>query len=918
MPSLYLKLVPLAVSLILFILAFRVHERFWTLGFSGWKKLYLGLAAIVLGTLSGVIFEFAEPRKWQEALGWPVDWALLGVLTSAGAALVFWSSVERLALAAREREDLRVRREAFELFESIRDAALGQYSFLEVLNFSLKEILRSVDGDAGGIWLAHPSRGDYIMACTSGFALPLQQTLEAVDRIHPGFSRLAVSDAPREITGADTLRHWFPELLAHGARYNSLLGVPLSTKRAGASRHESLGLLIICSRERTLLGQADLKLIGSAVAFLAATIAEGRAYRMVRGQRQLEQQRLAAEQDFAAWYQEWTRESNARRRVQAACAGMADRVGNFVGCARYISGDDRWEPIALAGTGSEQFLFGREDFRSAALAAVTSGKETSSQTADADSNPGVAERYRMLPIPDPSKPEQYRAVLFLPVADNLPLWWDRAIAMLVELLRVVLAVEHASAGGMATNRASIAAWAPDWSGLARLARENGVLRLDKLAESLGRLLPPGVRVAVWRSLPGDQRTCHLLMAAAADMSPVSYAPERAHTAPLADPAELDAHLGGLVRMLYSGPGSLTSVWPDFGAGWQGERVGFSPHAHRGGWATFYSRSAEPDHNPETLSFLQCLAGTIELLLVRTDQSSMTPVSVEQIGSATQTSTIETGESRASAEARQPLTSAEAPAHLPLDRALAKWIAAQPGHVRLGRMELAPELVTAPAIPVQTMDSLLTWAAGTLENGLPDTAHLAVGVQSEERQVCLIIERSDHATEGQENNSGYAAAIMPVDRIMRDTLAAWDGKCRVVYSALGMRKMIVSFSPGGKTPATALVIDDQELIRDLLLEMLDILGLHTAAAATLEDAWRRISAQQYAWIMCSSSVPGADHAFFLRLKRERPGCRVLLVTEQGQGPAREAGQGLIDGVLIKPFRIDDLRRLLAIPADPAMH
>ena len=940
MPSLYLKFIPLGVSLALFVLAFRVHERFWSLGFSGWKKLYLGLAAIVLGSLAGVIFEFAEPKAWQDALGWPVDWVVMAVLVSLGAALIFWSSVERLALAAREKEELNRRREGFELFDTIRDAAQGPYSFLEILNFSLKEILRSVDGDAGGIWLVHPSRGDYILACASGFTLSLQQKLEVVNVGHSGFSRLAAGGAARDLTGSDTLHQWFPELFAPDGGYNSLFGIPLAAQRGSAVRRETLGVVLICSRERTLPEPMTIRLITSAVAYLTATIAEAKAHRMVRSFRQIHEKRQSEEEDYRAWSESWMRERGAKRRLQAALAGLAERTGDFTGCAKYTPGEERWEPLAIAGAASGHLLLGSEDFRSAAAGAAASGKEITCMRPDSAAHHGTATGYRMLPVADPHSPEQHPAVLFLPITENLPAWWNRAAVVLVELVRVVLASENAGSAAGQTSTATSVEWQPDWAKLGQLVREGVRFRPERLADSLGKLLPSGWRVAVWQSVPGGRYSYHLVLAAAAEFPSVYFSHDRRPSAPRADQVELDAHLGGLVRVHYLYRNTLSTVWPDFIGGWKGERIPFALSGRGLGWTTFYYPAGQSGPDSETRSFLSCLAGMAELLLAQLFAPSADAFGPERENSRlTRSRTEEEKPPLAGGilprqetaprgdggeDAQQSSRPARVPEYLPLDRAVVRWMAAQPASVRLGRMELGAAASAAAPVPAQTVDAVLDWIVGTLENGLSAEAYLTVDVRGEDRQTSVIIERSDLPAENQENNSGQAGVILPLDPAVRETFMLWQGRCRVFNSPSGPRKIILSFNPAAGPPKeekpapTVLIIDDQELIRDLLLGMLDVLGYRGVPASSAEEGRQQFAAHEFASVVCSLSAPDCSTIFLERLKRDRPGCRVHVVIEPGQIGDLEPVRNVIDGILSKPFRIDDLRTLLEAPATSPTH
>ncbi len=644
MPHVYFKLVPLAVCFGLLFYAFRAHERFWSLGFSGWKKMYLGLLCLFCGSIVGILFEFAELRRWQEALDIPVDWLLVGLFFSIGAGLILWSSVERLSHTAQEKDELEAQKEAFELFDGIREAAQGPYSFLEILNYSLKEIIRRVDADAGAIWLTHPSGKQYILACASGYSLILQQKLESISTAHHGFARLADGRTAHEINGEKSVQRWFPEFFTPDERYGSLIGMPLTVAYGGKRQREPLGMMLICTHHPGSLSATDARLIGSAVAFLAATVAEAKTSRLLRRERRAHERLEHAQRDFTDWLAEVSAQAQPRRRLQTAISGLSDWAGAFVGCGRYHAEDDRWEPLAMAAANDDEQMLGQAAFRDAAALAIREGRETTFRVSPIEANQGTS--YRMLPVGLSDDPDDRSAVLFLPVNGELPLWWDSAIIIVTEITRTTLlldrplrrspesalaGIQQSPVGGIdqpteipttaaGTNDDRQAAMTPElveWERLTRLIPNGSGKRFDEIAAQLAAVLPDGWRAALWQAVENEY---HLRLAAAKDTAPVYYDGPELPYSPTADRVEFDAHLGGMAQVTCPADSVLRDHWPDFGEGWRGWRFAalFGPDSR--GWITFYQAADRPFPDETELRFLRSLSGILELLISRLDSA----------------------------------------------------------------------------------------------------------------------------------------------------------------------------------------------------------------------------------------------------------------------------------------------------------
>jgi PAS domain S-box-containing protein len=108
--------------------------------------------------------------------------------------------------------------------------------------------------------------------------------------------------------------------------------------------------------------------------------------------------------------------------------------------------------------------------------------------------------------------------------------------------------------------------------------------------------------------------------------------------------------------------------------------------------------------------------------------------------------------------------------------------------------------------------------------------------------------------------------------------------------------------------TVLVIDDENLVRDVVARMVEDLGYVALAAADGPSALALIDRQPVDAVLVDLSMPGMSGADVLAaLRTRRPGLPVILCSgfdREGRGPIGA------DAYLAKPFRIDALEHTLA--------
>ncbi|KUM05344.1 response regulator [Chromobacterium subtsugae] len=115
-------------------------------------------------------------------------------------------------------------------------------------------------------------------------------------------------------------------------------------------------------------------------------------------------------------------------------------------------------------------------------------------------------------------------------------------------------------------------------------------------------------------------------------------------------------------------------------------------------------------------------------------------------------------------------------------------------------------------------------------------------------------------------------------------------------------------------ARILVADDHPLSRELLRQMLEHLGAEADFAADGEEAVDMAGRADYRLILMDVKMPqmnGLEAALRIRGRRERPQPCIVAITACAFGSerdgCREAG---MNAVLVKPFKLEELRRVLA--------
>lgn len=308
LPGLVLAL----VCVILLIYAFRSHERHWSLGFLGWRKVYTGLGVSLAGSIVWALGQWVAVTANNPGLGLGLPIAA-GIMFAIGLALVVAGSMERLRDLAEERQRLEEVRAGFDLYDTLREVVSGPYTFLEVLEFALKEMVRAAGVTSGGLWLYNPSGREWILTGSANMSQNFRRQVETVKGSGTGFDRLARLYKAHVFSRAEEIRLFFPEWEAEGIQ--SVLGLPLVTGTPGSSEKRLLGVIILADSSEARFDDDRARRLHAAADYVAAVIAEGRLQRQLESSsQQMDALKSAHERDVDA----------LREQMRAADARVAD------------------------------------------------------------------------------------------------------------------------------------------------------------------------------------------------------------------------------------------------------------------------------------------------------------------------------------------------------------------------------------------------------------------------------------------------------------------------------------------------------------------------------------------------------------------------------------------------------------------
>lgn len=115
-----------------------------------------------------------------------------------------------------------------------------------------------------------------------------------------------------------------------------------------------------------------------------------------------------------------------------------------------------------------------------------------------------------------------------------------------------------------------------------------------------------------------------------------------------------------------------------------------------------------------------------------------------------------------------------------------------------------------------------------------------------------------------------------------------------------------------TPRRIIVVDDDPHLRALLVDTLQTIGYNASGVPGGAQALDTLGHEKVDMVISDISMPRMDgFQLAARVRQEHPGVRVLLITGVAtrESEQRAVREGLCDGYLAKPFRIDRIEAMI---------
>lgn len=113
------------------------------------------------------------------------------------------------------------------------------------------------------------------------------------------------------------------------------------------------------------------------------------------------------------------------------------------------------------------------------------------------------------------------------------------------------------------------------------------------------------------------------------------------------------------------------------------------------------------------------------------------------------------------------------------------------------------------------------------------------------------------------------------------------------------------------PKRILVIDDEESIRHLLDEYLEIIGFEVHSVASGPEGLKALANGEFGLIICDVSMPGMDgFQVYEETVKSKPDQQFLFITGYNYAGSRENLVEKSLGLLRKPFHLNDLHAFIS--------
>jgi len=250
-------------------------DRFSRYGLAGWKTALLGMVLIFFSFLARAVLSidsFAElfMRGIPEFVAHIAD-----IVVAIGATVVAMSvfvAVRRLAI---DKESDKQKESQLQFLDNLKNIIFEPYSLVEVLNFSLNEISRTLDDCGGAIFIYNPSARDLYLTSSIALDQAVERNLERISiggDIISRTQKMSRSHAVGKMTNSDKAT----QALLAGRNVVAALTAPLM------SRNGPVGVIAIFGQQPYQFSRRESEILSSAANLLGPVIASFRMEREIR------------------------------------------------------------------------------------------------------------------------------------------------------------------------------------------------------------------------------------------------------------------------------------------------------------------------------------------------------------------------------------------------------------------------------------------------------------------------------------------------------------------------------------------------------------------------------------------------------------------------------------------------------------
>ncbi|HEQ98999.1 MAG TPA: response regulator [candidate division Zixibacteria bacterium] len=268
-------IIEMSIAAAFAVLTLVFSERFLVAGFRRWGWLLAGFILIIIGgTVEAAISVKSFAQLFVPAVKIYAD-GFAHALRLLGFAFILVTLLISVLNLYRQRIHEQKKQDRFKLLDIIRETASQSLSLIELVNFSVRELVRGTDSNAGCIFIYNPKRKQLVLAAHRDLPRRLEKKLESLMDDGSIFFRSQKSSRPHVIGNISNADSATSSLLSD-SDYKSAVAVPL------VGRNGSFGVAALLSEDAYFYSTEITQLINSAANILGPAVASLRLERELR------------------------------------------------------------------------------------------------------------------------------------------------------------------------------------------------------------------------------------------------------------------------------------------------------------------------------------------------------------------------------------------------------------------------------------------------------------------------------------------------------------------------------------------------------------------------------------------------------------------------------------------------------------